>query len=304
MSHHYPYQDDPVWERGQYGHGPTTTTVIQPNYHGKTTDSSIYRVGIYGWRKRCLYLFILLLTVVIIINLALTAWIMNVLDFSSSGMGPLEIHDDGIKVTGKAEFDRPVHFRNLATSEGRVLSIDSAKGLNMNARNLTGHQTASFHLTAEGKAEATCNRFEVFNDKKELLFFVDQKEIGLKLENLRILDEGGSVFEGAVQTGIIRPEPDTPLQLESPTRNLLVDAAQDIEILSRAGDIQATALLDINIQAKQGEIRMDSPNVFISGLQQSNGQGQTQLQICICENGRLFLARNQADCRADRGICE
>lgn len=39
-------------------------------------------IGIYGWRKRCLYFFILLLVAIIIINLALTIWILVVMDFS------------------------------------------------------------------------------------------------------------------------------------------------------------------------------------------------------------------------------
>ena len=39
-------------------------------------------IGLYGWRKRCLYFFILLLVVIIITNLALTIWILVVLDFS------------------------------------------------------------------------------------------------------------------------------------------------------------------------------------------------------------------------------
>ncbi len=39
------------------------------------------------------------------------------LDISSSGMGAMKILDDGIRVTGRAEFDRPVHLRNLVTAE-------------------------------------------------------------------------------------------------------------------------------------------------------------------------------------------
>ena len=42
----------------------------------------IYKIGIYGWRKRCLYVFILLLMVIVIINFALTIWILKVMDFS------------------------------------------------------------------------------------------------------------------------------------------------------------------------------------------------------------------------------
>lgn len=41
-----------------------------------------YPVGIYGWRKRCLYFFILLLLVTMIVNLALTIWILKVMNFT------------------------------------------------------------------------------------------------------------------------------------------------------------------------------------------------------------------------------
>lgn len=39
-------------------------------------------IGLYGWRKRCLYFFVLLLVVVVITNLALTIWMLVVLNFN------------------------------------------------------------------------------------------------------------------------------------------------------------------------------------------------------------------------------
>ncbi|XP_076064937.1 uncharacterized protein LOC143038977 [Oratosquilla oratoria] len=42
-----------------------------------------YRLGIYGWRKRCLYALVLLLLVMVILNLALTLFILRVLDFTT-----------------------------------------------------------------------------------------------------------------------------------------------------------------------------------------------------------------------------
>lgn len=42
----------------------------------------IYNVGIYGWRKRCLYLFVLLLIIILVVDLALTIWILKVMWFS------------------------------------------------------------------------------------------------------------------------------------------------------------------------------------------------------------------------------
>lgn len=43
---------------------------------------AVYPVGLYGWRKRGLYFFLLLLLVTMIVNLALTVWIIKVMNFS------------------------------------------------------------------------------------------------------------------------------------------------------------------------------------------------------------------------------
>lgn len=45
-----------------------------------------YTIGIYGWRKRCLYLFVLLLIIILIVNLALTIWIFRVMWFNTVGV--------------------------------------------------------------------------------------------------------------------------------------------------------------------------------------------------------------------------
>ena len=53
---------------------------------------AVYPVGLYGWRKRCLYFFLLLLLVTMIVNLALTVWIIKVMNFSvvSTAQPPLK----------------------------------------------------------------------------------------------------------------------------------------------------------------------------------------------------------------------
>jgi hypothetical protein len=238
----------------------STTHVYEHHVNGRgggaVTDSDVYRyayvcvpsrtythsVGVYGWRKRCLYAFILFLTVVIVINLSLTVWIMSVLDFTTvrvrvrvlaitfgqDGMGALKLVDDGIRVTGKAEFDKPVHFRQISTKQGVPLTIESDHGLYLNARNSSGQVrqaivrrslmctlaqvTSRLSLEPDGSVHAVCERFEVRNTDRQLLFFTDKNEVGVRVENLRIIDDGGTVFEGAIQTSVIRPEPDSPLR--------------------------------------------------------------------------------------------
>lgn len=63
-----------------------------PDSGGSNTDQCIqdnneqrysFKIGIYGWRKRCLYILILGLLIMVIVNLALTLWVLKVMEFSS-----------------------------------------------------------------------------------------------------------------------------------------------------------------------------------------------------------------------------
>lgn len=52
---------------------------------------------------------------------------------------------------------------------------------------MTGHQTAMFNMFQDGRTEVVCDRFEILDNSRKLLFFAESNEIGLKLDNLRIL---------------------------------------------------------------------------------------------------------------------
>lgn len=58
--------------RGQSRTDPDT---LDPKYN--------FRIGIYGWRKKCLYILILVLLIMVVVNLALTLWVLKVMEFSS-----------------------------------------------------------------------------------------------------------------------------------------------------------------------------------------------------------------------------
>lgn len=49
----------------------------------RNSYNSQFKVGIYGWRKKCLYILVMALMFMMIINLALTLWVLKVLDFNS-----------------------------------------------------------------------------------------------------------------------------------------------------------------------------------------------------------------------------
>ena len=59
------------------GSGPSTSGSVR-----NRQPSVVYKVGIYGWRKRCVYLLVLFLMAIVIVNISLTIWILRVMNFT------------------------------------------------------------------------------------------------------------------------------------------------------------------------------------------------------------------------------
>lgn len=60
----------------------TSSTRCQQSYSTETPSDGFY-LGLHGWRKRCLYILILGLAILIVVNLALTLWILKVMEFTT-----------------------------------------------------------------------------------------------------------------------------------------------------------------------------------------------------------------------------
>jgi hypothetical protein len=121
-------------------------------------------------------------------------------------------------------------------------------------------------------------------------------------------------------------------RLESATRSLKISAPQRVVIESWANEISASCLTDLKLQSVHGAIRLDAKSVYVKGLktaipvqghssreqqqqqqqQQHSGRSssahQSQrdtsiYQLCACASGKLFLARPDGNCQADKSIC-
>lgn len=57
-----------------------STDETRKNFIAKYNEGC--QVGLYGWRRRCLFLVLIILLLLVIINLALTLWILKVMEFS------------------------------------------------------------------------------------------------------------------------------------------------------------------------------------------------------------------------------
>ncbi|KAK4023099.1 zeta-sarcoglycan [Daphnia magna] len=272
-----------------------------------------------GWRRRALFGLLLTLTVIVIINLSLTLWLLRSMQFSLDGIGNMKITPSGIQLNGEAMVLDTLITSHISAKQGQPLVFDSSQNITMNARDAQGRIANKIFL-GDNRLEVVARDFRVTNSRQELLFAANRKEVIVGADILRVSGVGGAVFEGSIQTPLVRAESGNDLRLESATRTLQMQAPQGVALESQAGDITATSYEDLRLWSTGGSIRIDSSSVVLPNIrtalvtskrpssgssnQQQTGRSSAQIyQVCVCSNGRLFLSPPHGLCIADGTIC-
>ncbi|KAH6937668.1 hypothetical protein HPB50_003563 [Hyalomma asiaticum] len=260
------------------------------------------QVGIYGWRKRCLYLLVTLLFAMVIMNVALTVWVLRVLDFSLDGMGRLRIVERGVRLEGEAEF-----LNSLYAAQIRSRRVSPLYYLILTF--VTQCVLTVMCITGNSIVEAFADEFRVRDSRGKLLFRAADDEVTVAADSLKVTGPGGVRFDGSVQTPLVRSETFKQLKLESPTRRLKVEAPQGVLVESKAGDISVACHRNLTLQSRQGEIFLDSERIVFQNLKTplpalSGSPYKNVFQLCVCQTGVLFLSEPDGQCRADDSVCK
>lgn len=272
-----------------------------------------YPVGLYGWRKRCLYFFLLLLLVTMIVNLALTVWIIKVMDFSVGGMGKLQLKQDGISLEGVGEFLLPLYVNQIQSRRDSLLVLRSDKNITLNARNNQGHITGQLTVGPEA-VEAQCQRLEVRSkDGGRLLFTADEEEVFMTTEKFTVTGSDGVVFGHSVETPLIWAKTSEDLKLESPTRTLSMEAPRGVEVSANKGPLKVSGRKDLQLESTEGEILLDAGSIHLGSLPLGTytpspgqiSQEQAVYEVCVCPSGKIYLspAESSSTCQAMSNIC-
>ncbi|XP_033839640.1 zeta-sarcoglycan-like [Periophthalmus magnuspinnatus] len=269
--------------------------------------------AVYGWRKRGLYFFLLLLLVTMIVNLALTVWILKVMNFSMEGMGSLKLNQDGIRVEGKSEFLSPLYVNEIQSRGEGLLVLKSEKNVTLNARNDQGQLTGQLTVGAEA-VEAQCQRLEVRSSEGgRLLFTAEEEEVVMTTEKFTITGSEGAVFGHSVETPLILAKSAEDLKLESPTRTLTMEAPRGVEVSSAQGFLQISGRKDLQLESTEGEILLDANIIQLGNLplgmfSKSTPQAsyeQSIYEVCVCPSGKVYLspAQSSSTCQIMNNIC-
>ncbi|XP_037552057.1 zeta-sarcoglycan [Nematolebias whitei] len=274
---------------------------------------AVYPVGLCGWRKRCIYFFLLLLLVTMIVNLALTVWIIKVMNFSVDGMGKLQLNQDQLHLEGVSEFQMPLYVNEIRSRRDSLLVLRSDKNVTLNARNSQGHLTGQLTVGPEA-VETQCRRLEVRSgDGGRLLFTADEEEVTMTTEKFTVTGSEGAVFGHSVETPLIRARTSEDLRLESPTRTLSMEAPRGVEVSGAEGTLKISSRKDLQLESTEGEILLDANSVQIGSLPlgiyapstSQALQDQAAYEVCVCPSGKIYLspAESVSSCQAMSNIC-
>ncbi|XP_074555526.1 zeta-sarcoglycan-like [Halichoeres trimaculatus] len=274
---------------------------------------AVYPVGLYGWRKRGLYFFLLLLLVTMIVNLALTVWIIKVMNFSVDGMGNLQLNHDGIHLEGISEFVLPLYVSEIQSRRDSMLVFQSDKNVTLNVRNEQGHLTGQLTVGPEA-VEAQCKGLEVRSqDGERLLFMANEEEVVMTTEKFTVTGSEGAVFGHSVETPLIQARASEDLKLESPTRTLTMEAPRGVEVSAAMGPLKVSGRKDLQLESTEGEILLDANTIQLGSLPlgvytaspHQASQEQEVFEVCVCPSGKIYLspAESSSTCQAMSNIC-
>lgn len=285
------------------------TTVTEGTHIERPENQHVYKIGIYGWRKRCLYLFVLLLLTILVVNLALTIWILRVMWFSPIGMGHLHVTADGLRLEGESEFLFPLYAKEIRSRVDSSLLLQSTQNVTVNARNSEGEVTGRVKVGAQ-MVEVQSQHLQISSEDGKPLFTAEEQGVVVGTGRLRVTGPEGALFEHSVETPLVRVDhPFQDLRLESPTRSLSMDAPRGIHIEARAGKMEALSQMDIVLQSSDGVLVLDAETVGLAKLKQGtqgpSGSSNGVYEICACLDGKLYLsmAGEATTCEEHSHIC-
>ena len=266
------------------------------------------KIGIYGWRKRCLYLLILVILVVAILNLALTVWIIRVVRLSSEGLGPVEIGDDSVHVCGDVDFLGAIHASEIKSVGDASLIVESLRELKFQAAKrgdeYLKHSNPSMTLN-DNQVNIRTDDFLVQNCAGDTLLRARtnaELEIGAGAAEdvgVKILGEGGASFEDGVVTSKIEAPSADNLEISSRTNRIDIFGARGLNVAAKSGGLSLKAMDDITIVSNRGKLVLDA-DIRMMDLPLVNNRDKDSkieaFQLCVCDNGRLFLSGAKDSC--------
>jgi len=126
--------------------------------------------------------------------------------FSPTGMGHLRVTKDGLCLEGESEFLFPLYAKEIHSRVDSSLLLQSTQNVTVNARNSEGEVTGRLKVGPK-MVEVQSQQFQINSKDGKALFTVDEKEVVVGTDKLRVTGPEGALFEHSVETPLVRADP-------------------------------------------------------------------------------------------------
>eukprot|EP00055_Hartaetosiga_balthica_P005452 m.16010 g.16010 ORF g.16010 m.16010 type:complete len:309 (+) comp4557_c0_seq1:138-1064(+) len=254
------------------------------------------RIGIYGWKKFCLYIVVLFLIALSLLNIGLIVFLFRVVNLDLDSAGPMHFYKDRVLVRGRAEFQGGITASNISGFDNSTLLVESNQqiilrslesppstqkstvvldGINVNV------DTPNFQLTYDNTPFFTASPEQTVIASNDI---VVESPLGLRID--------GSVLVPKISNAYDRGE---GLTVESIGQQLTMRGVEDVTMESTTNRVDIKAQQGINLQSTQGDIVLDASNLRLTDLPHNGGSGPRHL--CMCGGSkRIYTVVHTSTC--------
>lgn len=294
---------------GDYDHAGGPTTSGEAKADELTTVANTNPIGIYGWRKKCVYLTLLVLAVLVLVNMGLLVYIMYTLSINKEGAGPLRFQSSRVHANGRVEFAEGLLTDRIATFQRAELKVQSGGRMSLTANENEPAESTVLTLDEHGiRAEA---QRVVMAYNGQPYFTADPDSLRVDSVETVFGSTAGLLVKGAIQTNHISNAYTTgkvdTLTLEAVAQAVGIKAGGNVSIISTDGSMHMEALQGITLRATGAnaavvlsgtQIRLPSLVADITDATQS-----LSFTLCVCGSGLLYRVDANLLCSSATAAC-
>eukprot|EP00045_Choanoeca_perplexa_P008007 m.73261 g.73261 ORF g.73261 m.73261 type:complete len:297 (+) comp14320_c0_seq2:177-1067(+) len=279
----------------------TDSELDQPEV--RPVELAIQRIGIYGWRKYCLYCSTLLLFCLALVNFGLMLWVIDVMELKASRAGPMHIRESSVSIRGDVEFTKGIVCNNFSGFDQEDLTLESNQDVRLRAVEPDQQGGSAVTLTS-GQVEVITPSFQAsFNNS--VYFNATPQRLELSANQVLVTSASGLVVNGEVQANRLANNfvLNQGLTIESVGQALTLQAAEEMSLVSQTGDVTLSAFGDVALNAG-GILRLNGGDYVLDSLPTlTTDVGATAFQLCVCASGRLYRVAAGAVCTSGIALC-
>lgn len=285
------------------------------------------QMGIYGWRKKTIYLLLVVIILLVGINAALTFWIVSFLGFSSNGISGIDLsRNDQIIFHGNAIFQRHLYASQIGSYRNELRFNQNNGNITFQSNwNTPNNQSNSKLTVTKEKVLVETDNFEIHDRLHRLMFGINIEQqrfanesyqghsMTIRTNKLNVLDINSLRLPLALQTTLIDSGNNDNLRLISPNGKITMQGPKSVSIESKFGDVSMITFDDLRLKSNGGPITFEtSSGIYIRKLLTFNVDDSQfssinhnfidklrmpkVYQLCICQSGKLFTVNPDQQC--------